>query len=314
MSMGRLSLGKREHLRASGTVILVAAFMLGSPAFAQGQAEPLLQKLYMPQEQTEKAAPTSLQPRPITSASTARRFKTIKIAGFCSFVLPGDKLFMGGNPVLGLEADARLSEVLPVLENLKNHPITINVHSDNMGFSHFNDRLTEKRGELLRDWFLKHGHFDPEGITVVGHGGSRPLEPNQLPGGKDNPAGRAANRRVEIVVETLAGFVSSKEKEARRLAAAAAEEESSCGEKDKSAKQPEVDVSKLPPELQELHQIMNPDKTAAGEAEPEPEPPVSDHTPDGRRKIPELSAAEKEKLKKETEWARKEFGLFQPLQ
>ena len=294
---------------------MAAAFLMAAPAaFSQSQTQPLLQKLYMPQEQTESSIPVSSQAKPSLPARTSRRYKTIKIAGFCSFVLPGDKLFMGGNPVLGLEADDRLSEVLPVLENLKTHPITINVHSDNMGFSHFNDRLTEKRGELLRDWFLKHGHFDPEGITVVGHGGSRPLEPNQLPGGKDNPAGRAANRRVEIVVETLAGFVSSKEKEALRLAAAAAEEESSSGDKDKSAKPPEVDVSKLPPELQELHQIMNPDKTAAGEAEPEPEPPVSDHTADGRRKIPELSAAEKEKLKKETEWARKEFGLFQPLQ
>ena len=294
---------------------MAAALLVFAPAaFSQGQSQPLLQKLYMPQEQAESATPASSQAKPSLPASTSRRYKTIKIAGFCSFVLPGDKLFMGGNPVLGLEADARLSEVLPALEAFKSHPITINVHSDSMGFSHFNDKLTEKRGQLLRDWFLKHGHFDPEGITAVGHGGSRPIEPNQLPGGKDNPGGRAANRRVEIVVETLAGFVSSKEKEARRLAALAEDEEVSGSEKDKSAKPPEVDVSKLPPELQELHQIMNPDKTATAEAEPEPEPAANDHTPDGRRKVPELSAAEKEKLKKETEWARKEFGLFQPLQ
>jgi len=38
-------------------------------------------------------------------------------------------------------------------------------------------------------------------IDAVGFGENRPIAPNRMPDGKDDPDGRAKNRRVDIVVE-----------------------------------------------------------------------------------------------------------------
>ena len=35
-------------------------------------------------------------------------------------------------------------------------------------------------------------------MSVAGHGADSPAAPNTNPGGSDNPAGRALNRRVEV--------------------------------------------------------------------------------------------------------------------
>jgi OOP family OmpA-OmpF porin len=39
----------------------------------------------------------------------------------------------------------------------------------------------------------------PTTLDAVGYGETKPVAPNQL-NGKDNPAGRQANRRVEIFI------------------------------------------------------------------------------------------------------------------
>lgn len=38
-------------------------------------------------------------------------------------------------------------------------------------------------------------------FSVQGKGESQPIAPNRLSDGKDNPSGRAKNRRVEILIE-----------------------------------------------------------------------------------------------------------------
>jgi outer membrane protein OmpA-like peptidoglycan-associated protein len=76
--------------------------------------------------------------------------------------------------------------------------IEIAGHTDNIGTPQYNQTLSEKRAGAVREYLIKEGGVDPTKITAVGHRDLYPVAPNQKADGKDNPEGRAQNRRVEI--------------------------------------------------------------------------------------------------------------------
>lgn len=89
-------------------------------------------------------------------------------------------------------------ESIPVLEELAEAirkaggRYLIEGHTDNRGGEAFNQTLSEKRAESVKRWLVEHG-IDAAALSTEGHGMSRPAMPN------DTDAGRAANRRVEVV-------------------------------------------------------------------------------------------------------------------
>ena len=72
-------------------------------------------------------------------------------------------------------------------------------HSDSGGSDEVNIRASLERAEAVRDWMVANGVAE-ERITLVAFGEQNPAAPNALPDGSPNEEGRAANRRVEIVV------------------------------------------------------------------------------------------------------------------
>lgn len=66
-------------------------------------------------------------------------------------------------------------------------------HTDNVGHEKFNQRLSVKRAEAIKNFLVKR-NIDPSRIEVEGKGLLEPVESN------DTEAGRAKNRRVEIAV------------------------------------------------------------------------------------------------------------------
>ncbi|PKH24694.1 hypothetical protein CIG19_06645 [Enterobacterales bacterium CwR94] len=70
--------------------------------------------------------------------------------------------------------------------------IVVAGHSDNTGNATFNQRLSLRRAEAVRDWMRDTGDVPESCFAVQGFGQSRPLANN------DTPQGRATNRRVEI--------------------------------------------------------------------------------------------------------------------
>jgi len=77
--------------------------------------------------------------------------------------------------------------------------IRIEGHTDAKGSDAYNQKLSERRAGAVKRWFESHGlreHF-----STAGFGGKKPVAPNTKPDGADDPAGRAKNRRVEIVVK-----------------------------------------------------------------------------------------------------------------
>jgi outer membrane protein OmpA-like peptidoglycan-associated protein len=65
--------------------------------------------------------------------------------------------------------------------------------TDSVGSEEFNQVLSERRADAVREALLARG-VDPSRIAVHGFGESYPVASN------DNSAGRQLNRRVEIVV------------------------------------------------------------------------------------------------------------------
>jgi outer membrane protein OmpA-like peptidoglycan-associated protein len=72
-------------------------------------------------------------------------------------------------------------------------------HTDSRGSDAFNEGLSLRRAEAVRRAMLVQRPDLAGRITADGRGEREPVEPNQI-GARDNPPGRAANRRVEISV------------------------------------------------------------------------------------------------------------------
>ena len=73
-------------------------------------------------------------------------------------------------------------------------------YTDSKGSKAFNMQLSQERANAVKAWLVKDGNV-PANITARGFGEQNPVAPNTNADGSDNPAGRALNRRVSIVVE-----------------------------------------------------------------------------------------------------------------
>lgn len=78
-------------------------------------------------------------------------------------------------------------------------PLRIVGHTDSHGDEAYNYRLSRARAASVSRGFMRYG-VPYHRLQIVGYGETRPIAPNILPDGRDNPAGRQANRRVEIIV------------------------------------------------------------------------------------------------------------------
>ena len=61
--------------------------------------------------------------------------------------------------------------------------------------------LSRERAGAVKEWLVKNGNVPAANVTAKGFGEDNPVAPNTNADGTDNPAGRALNRRVTIIVE-----------------------------------------------------------------------------------------------------------------
>lgn len=97
-------------------------------------------------------------------------------------------------------------ESYPVLDTLvmllkENSTLKVEIrsHTDSMGSEEYNLQLSQKRAESVVKYLVSKG-IDQSRLVAKGYGESQPIAPNSLPDGRDNPEGRAKNRRTEFVV------------------------------------------------------------------------------------------------------------------
>ena len=82
----------------------------------------------------------------------------------------------------------------------KSRRVSVEGHTDSIGSDAYNQKLSERRAENVAGTLEKDG-VSAQRVTVKGYGKRYPVAPNTTPDGADNPAGRAKNRRVEVVIE-----------------------------------------------------------------------------------------------------------------
>jgi outer membrane protein OmpA-like peptidoglycan-associated protein len=113
--------------------------------------------------------------------------------------LPADVLFDFDKATIRRDAEEALGKVLVILRAHANARITIEGHTDGKGRPAYNQTLSEKRAQSVKAWLVDKG-IAARQISTKGYGMTKPVAPNAKPDGKDDPAGRQKNRRVEIVV------------------------------------------------------------------------------------------------------------------
>lgn len=118
--------------------------------------------------------------------------------------------FSQGGADLDEAALEALGEVLASEALAQGGPVVVGGHSDAGGNDNVNQRVSRARAEAVRDWLIENG-VSADRIEVIAFGEQNPVEPNALPDGSANEAGRAANRRVEILVRVPEGEDASAE-------------------------------------------------------------------------------------------------------
>jgi outer membrane protein OmpA-like peptidoglycan-associated protein len=107
--------------------------------------------------------------------------------------LPGDQSFEANRSALKPAARSALDQVAVVTGKIPNMDVRIVGHTDSKGSVAANNALSLDRAASTRDWLVARG-FSPVRIAVAGRGAQDPV------GSNDTDTGRAANRRVEILI------------------------------------------------------------------------------------------------------------------
>jgi outer membrane protein OmpA-like peptidoglycan-associated protein len=96
--------------------------------------------------------------------------------------------------------DAELQKAIDFVRKYPDARIELDGYTDDKGTAQYNQELSEKRAEAVKQYLIEKGGVDEARISTKGYGESNPIAPNRTEEGKDNPEGRAENRRVEILI------------------------------------------------------------------------------------------------------------------
>src|SRR3990170_8780740 len=93
--------------------------------------------------------------------------------------------------------ESEIAELQKAVRFIRKYPgakIRLEGHTDSIATEEYNQRLSERRADAVRDYLVKEGACAAANTTTVGYGETRPVAPN------DTEEGRAKNRRVEILI------------------------------------------------------------------------------------------------------------------
>jgi len=105
----------------------------------------------------------------------------------------GDVLFDTGKADLRSPAREALARLSGIVLNYPSLRLAIEGHTDNTGSAEYNQTLSEKRADGVRDYLVTQG-LDTDKLSAQGLGMDNPVADNST------STGRQKNRRVEIVV------------------------------------------------------------------------------------------------------------------
>jgi outer membrane protein OmpA-like peptidoglycan-associated protein len=104
-----------------------------------------------------------------------------------------DVLFKSGSSELLAGARERLAKVSGIVLAYPSLRLSVEGHTDSIGTDDYNQQLSEKRAEAVRDYLVQQG-ISSDAVIASGFGKTAPVASN------DTPEGRQQNRRVELVL------------------------------------------------------------------------------------------------------------------
>ena len=108
--------------------------------------------------------------------------------------LPGSIYFDVNKAEIKPAMSERLAEIAKALATVPDRHVLVEGHTDSSGKDEYNLKLSRLRAESVRS-ILVAGGVSPDRVESQGYGKTRPVASN------DTVAGKAQNRRVEIVLQ-----------------------------------------------------------------------------------------------------------------
>ncbi|RNL56667.1 OmpA family protein [Pedobacter jejuensis] len=111
-----------------------------------------------------------------------------------------DNIYYEFNSAELTESSKKVLDALAlILDDNPEMEIELGAHTDDVGTDVYNQELSERRAKSCVDYLVSK-NISQNRLASKGYGESMPIAPNKLKRGKDNPEGRAKNRRTEFKV------------------------------------------------------------------------------------------------------------------
>jgi OOP family OmpA-OmpF porin len=110
-----------------------------------------------------------------------------------------DILYEFNSAELTEDSKSKLDHLLTIMADNPEIQIELSAHTDSKGVEIYNLDLSNRRAQACVDYLASKG-IPIERMTSKGYGESVPIAANTFANGKDNPEGRALNRRTEFKV------------------------------------------------------------------------------------------------------------------
>ncbi len=114
--------------------------------------------------------------------------------------LAADVLFDFDGAQIQAKARPALARIAQFIGKNAKGQVRILGYTDGKGSAGYNQRLSERRAQSVKTWFVDKDGLHNVNFATQGFGARNPVAPNTKPDGSDNPRGRQKNRRVEIVI------------------------------------------------------------------------------------------------------------------
>lgn len=115
--------------------------------------------------------------------------------------LAADVLFEFDKADILPKAADTLKKAADVIRERAKGVVRVEGHTDSKGDDAYNMRLSQRRADSVRDWFVRNAGLSNIRFQTQGFGETQPVAPNEKTDGSDDPEGRQKNRRVQIVMQ-----------------------------------------------------------------------------------------------------------------
>ena len=128
------------------------------------------------------------------------RIVDVVVPGAAGTEIPiaADVLFAFGSAELTPQAREQLAGVIERIRADQPGRVRVEGHTDSIGDDASNQSLSERRAAAVQAELATQ--LPDLTIEAAGFGETRPVAPNELPSGEDDPSGRQQNRRVTILL------------------------------------------------------------------------------------------------------------------